>query len=147
MVLHNSIRKYNHIHITLIPTISIEISLAELFSPAAVNVYAKIHKQQLLKAFWWYYTILHLGLYSTSPVFFIYNRNRKFRIFLSRLTFNVALKQPLVKLRFSCTEIFFNPLNNKIKPMLQYFILSLKQVFYFRFFRFSSSEPIFYDES
>ena len=58
------------------------------------------------------------------------NRRWKVRMFWSRLTFNISLKQPLLKLRFSCTDIFLNLLNIKIKQMLRYFRLSLKQVFW-----------------
>ena len=66
--------------------------------------------------------------------FFIPNRNSKYRICYSKLTFNIGFKQPLVQIRFSCIEIFFSPLYIRIKPMLQSFILSLKQVSSFRFF-------------
>ena len=80
-------------------------------------------------------------------LFCISNRNKKWRVFWFILTFNISLKRRLMKLRLSCTKIFFNPLNIKIKPMLQYFRLSLKQVFYFRSFSYFSSEAIFSDKS
>ena len=55
LVFHDIIIKCNPILITLILTIyysliRIEISLAELFSPVAVNVDAKLTKQQLYEA-------------------------------------------------------------------------------------------------
>ena len=83
-------------------------------------------------------------VFNLTCLFFISSRNSKCKIFWSSLTFDIALKQPLLKLGLSCIEISFNPLNITIKPMILFFRLSLKQVFFF----FSSSyEPLFYVES
>ena len=72
-------------------------------------------------------------VFNFTCLFWISNRNRKGRIFGSSSTFNIYLKKSLVKLRFSCTEIFFNPLNIKIKSMLRSYKLSLKKYFILEF--------------
>ena len=80
---------------------------------------------------WIILIILHQWIFRIVFIFTCFfcisNRNRKHRIFCSSLSLNIALRQPLLKMRFSCTEIFCYPLNIKIKPMLQSFRLSLKQ--------------------
>ena len=51
--------------------------------------------------------------------------------FFSISTFNIALKQTLVKLRLTCNEHFFFSLNFKTKLMLQSCRMYLKQVLFF----------------
>ena len=115
--------------------IIISIALASFIYPVAVNAYAKLLKQKVFKALWWYANSGAWRSYSISPFFFrIPNMKSKYRICYSRSTINIGLKQPFVKLRFSCTDIFFNPLYIKMEPMLQSCRLSLKQLFSFMLF-------------
>ena len=62
---------------------------------------------------WIILIILHQWIFRIVFIFTCFfcisNRNRKHRIFWSSLTLNIALRQPLVKMRFSCTEFFLLP--------------------------------------
>ena len=72
-------------------------------------------------------------VFNFTCFFRISNRKRKYIICYYSLTWNIVLKQTLVKLGLSCNGIFFNPLYIKIKPMILSFRLSLKQVFFIFF--------------
>ena len=83
-------------------SIRIAIALAAFFFTDTMNTYPKIMKQQLFEAFRWYFNCEALGLYSSSPVYFafeIWTGNVGY--FPPSLTFDIVLKQPLVKLRLS----------------------------------------------
>ena len=75
------------------------------------------------------------------------NSNKKCRKCFRISDFNVVLKNSFWKLRVSCHENISNPLNIKIKQMMRYLWLSLKQVYFLDFVIFLPFWPLFYDGS